>query len=52
MNKQEIWVDISDKCLDCEIYWQNNDTETECEGDKEPCHEFRKCKHLRGNEDE
>lgn len=49
MNKQEngAWVDVCDQCLECEIYWKNNDTDSECEGEEEPCHEFRQCKHLK-----
>ena len=45
MNKQDL--KISDKCFECEIFWMNNDTETECEGAKEPCHEFRQRKYLK-----
>ena len=37
---------ISDKCYECEIFWANNDTETECEGDEEPCHEFRRSRFI------
>ena len=45
--------EISEKCYRCECYWQNCDTDTECEGMKEPCHEFRECKRLKGEgEDE
>ena len=40
MNKQEIWIDVCDECLDCKNYWKNNDTETECEGEEKPCHEY------------
>lgn len=31
---------ICDECYDCYWFWQNNDTECECQGNKEPCHEF------------
>ena len=35
--------DVCDECLNCAYYWQNTDTENECDGDKkEPCHEFIK----------
>ena len=27
-------------CTKCFWYWQNNDTENECEGLEKPCHEF------------
>lgn len=37
---------ISDKCYECEIFWANNDTETECEGNEEPCHEFRRSRFI------
>ena len=29
-----------EKCCDCAYYWQNTDTENECVGEDEPCHEF------------
>ena len=31
---------ICDKCFECYFYWQNNDSGSECHGQKEPCHEF------------
>lgn len=27
-------------CCDCKYYWQNSDTENECQGQSEICHEF------------
>jgi hypothetical protein len=38
MNKSE--SEVCEQCLECECYWQNTDSENECEGAKEPCHEF------------
>ena len=32
-----------EKCTTCYYYWQNNDTENECLGKDEPCHEYIKC---------
>ena len=33
--------DVCNECLNCSHYWQNTDTENECNGnEKEPCHEF------------
>ena len=30
-----------DKCCEnCYYYWENNDTENECKGSEEPCHEW------------
>lgn len=31
---------ICDECYECHYYWQNNDTENECQGQQEPCEEF------------
>ena len=31
---------VCDDCLNCAHYWQNTDTENECEGQNEPCHEY------------
>ena len=32
-------------CVDCEYYWQNDDTGMyECQGQEEICHEFIKIK--------
>jgi hypothetical protein len=31
---------ICDECYECHYYWQNNDTEHECQGQEEPCEEF------------
>ena len=36
-NKQR---DICDECYNCYYYWENNDTENECNGSEEPCHEW------------
>ena len=33
-------MDICEKCTTCKWYWQNNDTENECEGSDVPCHEY------------
>ena len=27
-------------CKQCLLYWQNNDMESECNGQEQPCHEF------------
>ena len=32
--------DAHKECFACHWYWQNNDTENQCEGQKEVCHEF------------
>jgi hypothetical protein len=32
-------------CEDCEYYWQNSDTEIECQGEDKICHEFIFNKH-------
>lgn len=32
---------ICDECTICACYWENTDTENECEGLTKPCHEFR-----------
>ena len=32
--------DCCDDCLNCAYYWQNTDTENQCEGENEPCHEY------------
>ena len=32
-----------EKCTTCYYYWQNNDTENECLGEDEPCHEYIEC---------
>lgn len=29
-----------DDCLNCVYYWQNTDTEYQCEGENEPCPEY------------
>lgn len=31
---------ICDECCDCAYYWENTDTENECDGETKPCHEF------------
>lgn len=36
-NKQ---CDICDECYNCYYYWENNDTENECNGSEAPCHEW------------
>lgn len=33
---------ICDECYDCRWYWQNNDTEMECQGEEKICCEFIK----------
>ena len=32
--------DCCDDCLNCAYYWQNTDTENQCEGENEPCHDY------------
>ena len=34
--------EVCDKCYECYWYWENNDTEDECNGQKEACYEFIK----------
>lgn len=33
-------AEMSKDCTDCRNYWQNTDTENECNGQDKPCHEF------------
>lgn len=37
VNKQR---DICDECDNCYYYWENNDTENECNGSEAPCEEW------------
>ena len=32
--------EASKDCTNCRYYWQNTDTESECNGQNKPCHEF------------
>ena len=34
-------IDMCDECLECECYWQNNDSDINCQGSVEKCHEYR-----------
>lgn len=34
-------MECCEKCTTCYWYWQNNDTGNECNGDVEPCHEYK-----------
>ena len=36
--------DCCDDCLNCAYYWQN--TENQCEGENEPCHEYIEFKDI------
>ena len=29
------------ECTTCYWYWQNNDTENECKGNRNPCNEYK-----------
>ena len=33
-------MDCCEKCTTCKWYWQNSDTENECEVSDAPCHEY------------
>ena len=33
-------ANICEECENCYYYWENNDTENECEGSEKPCHEW------------
>lgn len=33
-------AEMTKDCTDCRNYWQNTDTENECNGQDKPCHEF------------
>ena len=34
--------DMIYECADCAYYWENTDTENECQGENSICHEFIK----------
>lgn len=34
--------DCCTECITCAYYWENTDTENECNGEDKPCHEFIK----------
>lgn len=33
-------MEVCDKCYQCHWYWENNDTENECNGTEKNCDEF------------
>ena len=33
-------MNICEECTTCKWFWLNNDTENECEGSTNPCHEY------------
>ena len=35
-----VFTETSKDCTDCRNYWQNTDTENECNGQDKICHEF------------
>lgn len=39
-NERAMLRDCCDECLKCAYYWQNTDTENQCEGENKPCHEY------------
>jgi len=46
MGKNKKWIDTmvekaNDKCFKCEKFYQNCESETECHGDENACHEFK-----------